>query len=96
MATEPVKGTPDTGEKPWHEGFGAFMAQTFKRLEAGQMVYHDLSFQRDPADLARMVEEELLDVAAWSFILWTRLRAIKVKLESEADNGIRKSAIKGA
>jgi len=78
------------------EQWGAFMGQVYRRLEQGEQAYHGLSFQREPVDLAVEVEQEILDLAAWSFILWTRLRAIKAKLEkSEADNGgIRKSGIK--
>lgn len=69
------------------EGWGAFTGAVFKRLEDGERVYHGASFQRPPGELAGEVEQEILDLAAWSFILWTRLRAIKAKLESEADHG---------
>ena len=39
----------------------------------------------DPADkrLAVEVEEELMDVAAWAFILWTRVRGLRVMLTAE-------------
>ena len=47
------------------------------RLEAGRKEYGDRSFSLPPDELVREVEEELYDVAAWSFILWTRVRAIR-------------------
>ena len=55
----------------------AFVEATSARLEAGRRDYGDRSFSRTPKELAREVEVELFDVAAWSFILWTRIRAIR-------------------
>jgi len=54
-----------------------FVAEASSRLEAGRLDYGDRSFTLPPAELAREVEEELLDVAAWAFILWTRIRTIR-------------------
>lgn len=64
---------------PWPD----FVAAASSRLEAGREAYGDRSFSRPPEELAREVEEELLDVAAWSFILWTRIRAIRAATRSE-------------
>jgi hypothetical protein len=47
-----------------------FAAAVAARLEQGRHVYGDASFHREPAPLAGEVAEELLDVCAWSFILW--------------------------
>jgi len=55
----------------------AFVEATSARLEAGRRDYGDRSFSLPADELAREVEEELFDVAAWSFILWTRVRAIR-------------------
>jgi len=63
----------------------AFVAEASSRLERGRKDYGDRSFSLPPAELAREVEEELLDVAAWSFILWTRIRAIRGAVRSETD-----------
>lgn len=57
--------------------WGEFTAAAASRLEAGRKDYGDRSFSLPPAELAREVEEELLDVAAWSFILWARIRALR-------------------
>lgn len=64
---------------PWPD----FVAAASSRLEAGRRDYGDRSFSLTPEELAREVEEELLDVAAWSFILWTRIRAIRTATTSE-------------
>jgi hypothetical protein len=53
------------------------------RLEAGREAYGDRSFSLPPGRLAGEVEEELLDVAAWAFILWTRVRGLRVMLTAE-------------
>lgn len=60
----------------------SFVAEASSRLEAGRAAYGDRSFSLPPAELAREVEEELLDVAAWAFILWTRVRAIRTATTS--------------
>ena len=65
MVTDPLAAWP------------AFVEATSARLEAGRRDYGDRSFSRPPEELAREVEEELFDVAAWSFILWTRIRTIR-------------------
>jgi len=36
---------------------------------------------RDPADLLSEIEEELLDVCGWSFVLWCRLHRLRVILD---------------
>lgn len=51
------------------------------RLEAGRREYGNRSFSREPRELVREVEEELFDVAGWAFILWTRMRDVRVALE---------------
>src|SRR5262249_4799044 len=57
--------------------FSTFTAAIEDRLRQGAVIYGDLSFARDPADLAGEVEQELLDVCAWSFIVWCRVRALR-------------------
>ena len=57
--------------------WGAFTRGVAARLEKGRAVYGGRSFSRDPAALAGEVGEELLDVAGWAFVLWTRLEAIR-------------------
>ena len=57
----------------WPTFAGAIRA----RLEQGRKVYGDRSFTREPEELRGEIEEELLDVCAWSFVLWVRVRALE-------------------
>lgn len=50
------------------------------RLEAGERAYGDGSFSKDPTALVGEIEEELLDVCGWSFVLWVRLRRLRERL----------------
>lgn len=69
---------------------GEFWQQLKARLEAGARHYGDASFRRQPAALAREIEEELLDVCGWAFVLWCRLRDLAGAMERK-DLGIRNS-----
>jgi len=53
-----------------------FWLRLRERLEAGAQSYGDASFRRKPAELASEIEQELLDVCGWAFILWCRLRRL--------------------
>jgi hypothetical protein len=61
-------------------GWSAFAAAVASRLEAGRLSYGDRSFARPPGALLGEVAEELLDTCAWSFILWSRLHALRERL----------------
>lgn len=58
------------------ESWQEFMEAVRLRMEKGRQTYGDASFSRTPLELAGEVEEELLDVCGWSFILWSRLRVL--------------------
>lgn len=53
------------------------------RLQAGREAYGDKSFSGQPAVLCGEIEQELLDVAGWAFILWTRVRAMRDAIEAK-------------
>ena len=53
-----------------------FWLRLRERLEAGARSYGDASFGREPAELAGEIEQELLDVCGWAFVLWCRLRRL--------------------
>lgn len=61
--------------------FGHFTDVLFKRLEAGEREYGDVSFQRPMGELVDEVCEELLDVCGWSFVMWCRLQERKAKCD---------------
>lgn len=60
----------------------AFVERAGRRLAAGRATYGDRSFARPPRELVREIEEELLDVAAWAFILWHRIRALRAGVDA--------------
>ena len=64
--------------------FTEFARAVNARLEAGRASYGDASFSRHPAVLCGEVEQELLDVAGWGFILWCRMRALRDALDGKA------------
>lgn len=45
-----------------------------ERLDAGSRTYADRSFDRSPADLVGEIEQEILDICGWAFVLWCRIR----------------------
>jgi hypothetical protein len=53
-----------------------FWLRLRERLEAGARSYGAASFGREPAELAGEIEQELLDVCGWAFLLWCRLRRL--------------------
>ena len=55
------------------------------RLKAGRAAYKDESFRRPPAVLVEEIKEELLDVCAWSFILWVRICRLRAAVTQAAD-----------
>jgi hypothetical protein len=57
-----------------------FFSLVSRRLEAGAKVYGEHSFLRSPAELAGEIEEEILDICGWAFVLWCRLRWIRARL----------------
>ena len=64
--------------------FAEFARAVNARLEAGRASYGDVSFSRHPAVLCGEVEQELLDVCGWAYVLWVRMRALRDALEGNA------------
>jgi len=69
------------GQIPPLASWPAFARAVEARLRQGESEYGDTSFGRPPEELAGEVAEELLDVCAWSYILWCRVRALEARLE---------------
>jgi hypothetical protein len=59
------------------DNFPAFIEAVRSRLADGQRAYGDKSFERPINELIGEIEEEVFDICAWSFILWTRLHRVK-------------------
>lgn len=58
-----------------------FTIQLEERLYKGADSYGDLSFTRPCPELIGEVEQELMDICGWSFIVWCRLRKIREAME---------------
>ncbi len=64
--------------------FTALSDRVAARLEKGRETYGDRSFDRPPDELVDEVEEELLDVAGWGFILWCRMESLRARIGARA------------
>lgn len=53
-----------------------FITALRARLDAGRREYGPESFTRSPTELRGEIEEELLDVAGWAFVLWVRVHQL--------------------
>jgi len=65
----------------WERDYGRFSRGVLVRLRQGAEEYQGKSFDANPPALVEEVGEEIMDVAAWSFILWTRLERIRKALD---------------
>jgi len=61
-----------------------FTEEVRKRLLGGVATYGDRSFTLEPPTLAGEIEQELLDVMGWGFILWWRLQRVAKVLAPKA------------
>lgn len=56
---------------------GKFFEKVRRRLEAGAREYGDSSFNGSTINTIEEIEEELLDVVGWGYILWTKLNRLR-------------------
>lgn len=68
---------PHELREPWTE----FLGKVESRLRRGAEEYGGTSLRASPPALVSEVEEELLDVVGWSFMLWLRVRAMAKNLK---------------
>jgi hypothetical protein len=84
---------PANVRAPWR----AFIEAVEARLAAGARAYGDASLRRLPVDLAAEVEQELLDVAGWGFLLWVRIRGLRGRLiRSRRPTSAGRGMVKGS
>ncbi len=69
-----------------------FMEAIRVRLERGASEHGERSFTRAPAELCGEVEQELLDVCGWAFILWCRIAAIRSGCPNRESRAMRTEA----
>ena len=63
--------------------YSVFVETVRRRLDAGHREYGDASFARDPDELLAEIQEEIEDIAGWSFVLWCRLRDLREKVTTK-------------
>lgn len=71
-------------------GFPLFADRIKERLKRGAKEYGDESLYRDPLELIQEVEEELIDICGWSWILFERIQRTKTKLKAIAEKSAKK------
>lgn len=64
-------------DRALREDWPEFEGELYKRLLAGKRDYGDRSFSREPLALLGEIEQELLDVSGWAFILFCRIRNLR-------------------
>ena len=64
----------------WKDEWPVFVTRLEKRLRQGHREYGDDSFERPAFTLLSEVEEEILDVANWGFIAWTKLHGLRERM----------------
>ena len=81
--TPPLVGRPHSADiyKVCMEDFEDFVGLVQARLSAGAKEYGDRSFSRHPMDLMNEIQEELLDICGWSYVLFTRLKKVQNALQ---------------
>jgi hypothetical protein len=67
-----------SAEPAYKQHWTEFVEEMEARLAQGYKEYGDASFGRDPSELKQEIEEEILDWAVWSYILWTRVRKLEL------------------
>jgi class 3 adenylate cyclase len=63
---------------PRHEDLREqFITQLRERLQAGEIEYGDVSFDRPLVEVIGEMQEEVLDIAGWGFVAFVRLEQLK-------------------
>jgi hypothetical protein len=57
--------------------FLKFVDKVLHRLKAGQREYGDKSFSMEPDVLLTEIEEEILDICGWAYILHVRMEKLR-------------------
>jgi hypothetical protein len=63
--------------------FANFVDDMLDRMDLGEEEYGDRSFSNDPLILANEIQEELLDVANWAFIMHNRIENLAVAIRQQ-------------
>jgi len=61
------------------ENLDAFFRRVRERMDVGRVEYGDRSFASDPLSLVNEIQEEILDIAGWSYVLYCRMERVREK-----------------
>ena len=64
-----------------------FVARLRERLDTGAREYGDSSFRRPAVELLSEIQDELVDVAGWGLLLWTRIARLREQVSRLSDEG---------
>ena len=71
-----------------------FFSEVQTRMLAGRRAYGDRSFSKDPRELLEEVQQELLDVCGWSYVLYCRVAQMREALRDvESSNPVAKGEV---
>jgi hypothetical protein len=70
----------DRSKQAIREEWPIFAEEVQARLAMGAEIYGDQSFDAASDRLVVEIQQELMDVLGWGFILWCRFQALKTKL----------------
>ena len=76
------------GNPLWEENWEPFLGLIKQRLEHGAREYGDESFKKQGVELVGMIEEEVLDIVGWAFVMWVAVRQFAERMrkyETEGD-----------
>ena len=71
------QGPPGPPSPPRFEHLDRFIARLHQKLELGARQYGSASFERPLVELITEIEDELVDIAGWGWIAWSRLEALR-------------------
>jgi hypothetical protein len=77
---------PETTNREWVRLWEDFISKAKSRLEEGAVEYNDESFSLPQSDLIREIEEEILDVVTWSFILAVKVANVGERIDRQEDD----------
>ena len=63
--------------------FHTYTTRTLRRLREGQDLYKDRAFSADPISLLNEIQEEILDICGWGYVLYKRLDKVQRMLEAD-------------
>ena len=69
----------EEGRKLNEQEAAAYFEQLRARIRVGAEGYGDKSFEKTEGRLLQEIQEEILDIAGWSYILWAKIERLKSK-----------------